>query len=151
HPHGPGDAKHQKAKPDKHDATPWKVGMKAPVVVTVLPDDKDNLECISKDEVDGKHCALEAKDTPWSKGDSTDDKTLLRPYATTGKRRLIAAGFWSQMKEPYPEKRFNAKCTFVIEGKLEKPQVRFRKTMEFKEAKEAWFAGTLTDCQIVGP
>ncbi len=119
-----------------------------PVTITVLREDTENLICAAKDEIEGQHCAFENKDTPWSKDDGKDDKVVLRPYATTGQRRLIAAGLWSQLPDPLPEKRFAVKCTFAIQGKLEHPWVKFRKTMEFKEVKEAWFAGALTDCTI---
>ncbi|HVY45675.1 MAG TPA: hypothetical protein VHB21_07340 [Minicystis sp.] len=131
------------------DATPWKVGTKVPVVVTVLPDDTDNLECISKQELNGKHCAYEAKGTAWSKGDS-DDKTLLRPYATTGRRRLVASGFWSQIPKPLPEKRFLARCTFDIQGKISELSVHFKKAADFHDVKD-WFAGELTDCTVITP
>jgi hypothetical protein len=139
----------QKKKGPKKDTTPWNVGDKMPVVITVVGEDTENLVCAAKEEIGGKHCAFENKDTPWSKDDSTDDKILLRPFATTGQRRLIAAGFWSQLPTPLPTQRFSVKCTFAIEGKLDHPWVKFKKTMEFKEVKEAWFGGTLTDCSIV--
>jgi hypothetical protein len=137
-----------KAAPEP--ASDWAVGEKVDVTITLLPTDAEHLECASPTEVAKRHCAFESKETAWSKGPVDDDKTLLRPYATTGRKRLIAAGLWSEpaLKGTLPTKRFAVNCTFQIEGKLEKPAVRFKKGTPFKDVKDAWFTGLLSDCSM---
>src|SRR5262249_51403800 len=110
---------------------PWQIGQKVPVNITVIAEDNENLECAYPSDDKGKHCAYESKDTVWSKGDNKDDKTLLRPYSTTSRQKLLAAGLWSQLTPPFPTKRFTVKCTFEIDAKLEKPLVRFSKGRDF--------------------
>lgn len=133
------------AKPTK----PWKVGEKVEVRLTVLPTDAENLACASEQEIAGKHCAFKTTTTPRDDA-STDDKILLKPYATTGKERLIAAGLWSDpgLRGKLPAQRFTVQCTFSIEGSIKAPGVRWGKTSPWRDMKNDWFAGTLSGCEI---
>jgi hypothetical protein len=133
------------AKPTK----PWKVGEKVEVRITVLPTDGENLACASEQEIAGKHCAFKTTTTPRDDA-SADDKILLKPYSTTGKERLIAAGLWSDpgLRGKLPSSRFTVQCTFSIEGSIKAPGVRWGKTSPWRDMKNDWFAGTLSGCEI---
>jgi hypothetical protein len=133
------------AKPSK----PWKVGEKVDVALTVLPTDGESLACASEQEITGKHCAFKTTTTPREDA-SADDKILLKPYSTTGKERIIAAGLWSDpgMRGKLPAARFTVRCAFSIEGSIKAPGVRWGKTSPWRDMKNDWFAGTLSGCEI---
>lgn len=130
----------------------WKVGDVVDVEITLVAGDGKNLACAALDEVEGRHCAFEAADKPWSKSpDQSDDKTL-RPYTTVEKQQLAAAGLWGQpvMQGKLPNERFTVACKFKVEGKLVKPMVRWSSTGPFADAGPTWPAGMLSDCKIAG-
>ncbi|HEY4121559.1 MAG TPA: hypothetical protein VGM56_27025 [Byssovorax sp.] len=59
-------AQQRRRGPGKQREPAWTIGQKVPVSLTVLADDAENLECVSPTEIDGMHCAWEAKGKPWS-------------------------------------------------------------------------------------
>ena len=110
----------------------WRVGDEVDVELTVLAADAKNLACASAEEVSGRHCAFEAQSKPWSKGgDAADDKRILKPYTTTDRVQLTAAGLWSDPAltgGKLPPTRFSVKCKYKVEGNLAKPSVRWQAT-----------------------
>jgi hypothetical protein len=136
------------------DAPPkpkWKTGETVDVEITLVKNDKQDLACSSTDEIAGKHCAFEANNKPWSKGDNTDDKKVLRPYTTTEHIQFTAAGLWSDpalAPDKLPAMRFSVKCKYKVEGTVKSLGVRWEQTGQWFPNSE-WFAGGVSDCKIL--
>ena len=136
------------------DAPPrpkWKSGETVDVEITLVKNDKQDLACSSTDEIAGKHCAFETNSKPWSKGDNTDDKKVLRPYTTTEHIQFTAAGLWSDpalAPDKLPAMRFSVKCKYKVEGTLKSLGVRWEQTGQWFQNTE-WFAGSVSDCKII--
>jgi len=131
----------------------WKVGETTQVEITLVSGDRADVACASTAEVAGKHCAFEAPGKAWSRGSSADDKTLLRPYTTVDQVNLTAAGLWSEpalAPDKLPTKRFTVKCTYEVEGTLDKLGVRWRDGEQFFPNSE-WYAGSVSDCKVAPP
>lgn len=131
----------------------WSVGDVVDVQLPLVKSDRIELGCSSLDEVAGKHCAFEAPDKAWSKGENNDDKKLLKPYTTTDRAQFTAAGLWSEPAlalEPLPRARFTVKCRYKVEGMLKTAAVRWERTGQWYRANN-WYAGTLSDCKVVPP
>jgi hypothetical protein len=130
----------------------WAVGKEVPVDITLVAADKANLACASTQAIKGKHCAFEAPTKKWSKGGGTDDASVLRPYTTLDRRNLLLAGLWSDkaLSGTLPRERFSVKCTFVIEGQLKKPHVRWEANGQWLPNDADWFAGSVKGCSLVG-
>lgn len=148
----PGD---EAAEAPAREAAPkrsqtWAVGERIDVDITVLPNDAENLACASTQEVAGRHCGFESPTTVWSKGGDASADALLRPYATTGRARLLAGGLWTSpaIAAQKGTKRFVARCRYTIEGKVQAPQVRWAKDGPWREMKGEWFTGHLADCTV---
>ena len=129
----------------------WRAGETVTVDITLIAADAKNLACSSADEVAGKHCAFEPGGKPWSKGPAGDDKTTLRPYTTSDRKELLAAGLWSDpvLSGTLPSARFDVRCRFQVEGTIKKPGIRWVATAPFSETPGDWFAGTLSGCKLV--
>jgi len=137
------------------DATPapkWNVGQTIDTEVTLVPSDSKDLACASADEISGRHCQYEAQAKPWSKGSDPDEK-ILKPYTTTDRIQFLAAGLWDQpaLKGKLPNTRFSVKCKYKVEGKLKKPSIRWAADGQWFERADDWYAGSVNDCQLVGP
>lgn len=129
----------------------WAVGQSPEVEITLVKNDKQDLACSSPDEVAGLHCAFEANNKPWSKGDNADDKKVLRPYTTTEHIQFTAAGLWSDpalAPDKLPATRFSVKCKYKVEGNLKTLGVRWEQTGQWF-ANGDWYAGSVSDCKIV--
>lgn len=126
----------------------WKVGDTVDVELTLVSTDKSDLACASGTEVGGKHCAFESQNKPWSKGNTTDDKTL-KPYATVERVNLLAAGVWSQpvLEKEMPKSRFSLKCKYAVEGKMPRADVRWREGEGWAGVNE-WYVGAVSDCKV---
>jgi hypothetical protein len=128
----------------------WKAGDTPEVEITLVRNDKQELSCASADEMGGKHCAFEAMNKPWSKGDSADDKKLLKPYTTTDRVQFVAAGVWSEpalAPDKIPATRFSLKCKLKVEGTLKSVAVRWESTGQWFPGTD-WYAGSVSDCKI---
>lgn len=124
------------------------VGKKIPVVLTLKPQDKGDLYCASKLEVEGKRCAFEASTVPRAKAE--DEPTTLIPFSTTDRRQILAAGLWDSpalAPDKLPRDRFSVACSFNVEGKVTSPEIKWGKA-DWRQTKDDWFAGTLTDCKL---
>jgi hypothetical protein len=129
----------------------WTSGQSVDVEITLVKNDKQDLACSSPDEINSKHCAFEANSKPWSKGDNTDDKKVLRPYTTTEHLQFAAAGIWSDpalAPDKLPATRFSVKCKYKVEGTLKSLGVRWEQTGQWFPNNE-WFAGSVSDCKII--
>jgi hypothetical protein len=129
----------------------WAKGQKVDVEITLVHTDQQDLACASSDELAGKHCAFESKGKPWTKSDSKDDKTVLRPYTTTDRIQFLAAGLWTDAgttKAPLPRTRFTVKCKLTVDGSLRKPAVRWASDGPWYDQGGDWFAGSVSDCNI---
>jgi hypothetical protein len=128
----------------------WSVGQTVDVEITLVKSDKNDLACSSTEEVGGKHCAFEAMNKPWSKGSTTDDKALLKPYTTTDRIQFTAAGVWSDpaLATSIPPSRFSLKCKYKVEGTLKNLAVRWDPAGQWFPQNE-WFAGSVSDCKVV--
>lgn len=130
----------------------WNVGQTLDLDVTLVPSDSRNLACAAGDEIAGRHCAFEAAGKPWSKGESGDDKTLLRPYTTTTGVQFYGAGLWSDpalapASLPKDDARFSVHCKYKVEGSIKKGQVRWNMTGQWLDWPEH-YTGTLSDCKM---
>jgi hypothetical protein len=142
----------ERGKPAKEAAVAqqnWSVGQEIPVEITVLPEDRENLACASVEEAAGRHCAFENTTTPRD-GGADDDAHILKPYATTGRQRFLAAGLWDQIKDKIPSKRFSVKCKYKVEAKIKAPAIRWSKSGPWRELKGDWFAGSVSGCTVAG-
>jgi hypothetical protein len=140
-----GEPSQQAAKPK------WKTGEVADVEITLVSTDRQDLACASTDEIAGKHCAFEAVGKPWSKGASSDDKTLLKPYTTVDGVQFTAAGLWSDASlgpGKLPPARFSVKCKYKVDGTLHSVGVRWHDGEQFFPNNE-WYAGSVSDCKLV--
>jgi hypothetical protein len=129
----------------------WRIGDDVDVEITLVAADKRNLACAATADVGGKHCAFETPTTPRA-GDA-EDRMTLRPYTTTDRRQILAAGLWSDagLTGALPSSRFSVRCTFTVESVVQKPAVRWSAAGSFQEADADWHAGTVKACALVQP
>jgi hypothetical protein len=139
----------------REDTTPpkWTVGQVLDLDVTLVPSDARNLTCATAEEIASRHCAFESEGKPWTKGDVTDDKTLLRPYTTTNGIQFFGAGLWSDAGMspsilPADEARFTARCKYKVEGFIKRGKVRWAPGGPWFEWNDPHAAGTLSDCKV---
>ena len=135
---------------DKPPPTPkWNVGQTVDVEITVVPTDRQDLACASKEQIEGRHCQFEERNRPMKPGDP-DDK-ILKPYTTTDRVQFLAAGLWDQptLKAKLPSTRFSVKCKYKVEGKLPKPWIRWAADGQWFERVDEWYAGPVQDCVLV--
>jgi hypothetical protein len=129
----------------------WTPGQTVDLEITLVRNDRQELACAATDEIAGKHCAFEAPNKPWSKGDNNDDKKLLKPYTTTDRVQFTAAGLWSEpalAPDKLPATRFNVKCKYKVDGLLKNLGVRWEQSGQWFPNNE-WYAGSVSDCKIV--
>ena len=131
-------------------APKWKVGDSPDLELTLVADDKKNLACAAPDEIGGAHCAFEAQAKPWSKGDSADDKKLLKPYTTVDHVQILAAGVWSDpaLAGTLPTTRFSVKCKYKVEGKMKAASMRWASDGPWYESKDI-YSGSISGCKLV--
>jgi len=127
----------------------WKVGDKVDVEITLVAGDKRELSCASSEEVAGRHCGFEAPNKPWTKGDNTDDKKLLRPYTSTDNAQFVAAGLWSEptLAGNLPVTRFSVKCKYTVEGKIKAPTFHWESGWE-GQPRGDMLAGVVSECKL---
>lgn len=127
----------------------WKVGQTVDIEITLVANDKRELSCASSEEVNGRHCAFEAPNKPWSKDPSQDDKKTFRPYTSTDNMQFVAAGLWSEpsLATSLPAARFSVKCKYTVEGKLNAPTFHWESGWEGQPRGEM-FAGVVSGCVV---
>jgi serine/threonine-protein kinase len=133
------------------ESTRWAVGQVVELDVTLRPTDRGGLSCASSEEVAGKHCEFDAPDKPSAKGNSDDDKKVLKAYSVPNSpTRILAAGLWTDpgMSGTLPEQRFTVRCKFLLEGKVNNPSVRWDPKGPWRDMKSPWFVATTSSCTI---
>jgi hypothetical protein len=132
----------------------WTIGDEVEVEITLVAADRRNLACAAPNEVAGKRCAFETvpEEKRSDRGDH-DEAVLLRPYTTTDRRSLLAAGLWNEsaLAGSLPKERFSVRCTFSIEGAVPNPSVRWSANGTFIPSEEEWHAGRVEGCALVAP
>jgi hypothetical protein len=129
----------------------WSAGQIVDVEITLVKNDKVDLACSAPDEIAGRHCAFEANNKAWSKGDNSDDKKLFKPYTTTEHLQFVAAGLWSEpalAPDKIPATRFTVRCKYKVEGTLKSVGVRWEQTGQFFTNSD-WFAGSVSGCSVL--
>ena len=132
-------------------ATPkWKDGQQVDVELTLVPSDAKDLACGSTDEIAGRHCEYEDRAKRWSKSSNDPDEKILKPYTTTDRIQLLAAGVWDQpaLTGKLPNTRFSVKCKFKVDGRIKKPLVRWQSDGTWFDQTTEWYAGGVSDCAI---
>lgn len=133
----------------KPGAPKWKLGETVTIVLTLDPKDDDNLACASDANIGGKRCEFKSP-TEKTEG-KLDDASMLKPYKTTADEPLLAAGVWSSpdiAKGKRPNGRFNYKCQFKVEAKVQRPMVRWNAAGQFGDQEVDWFAGSVSGCTV---
>jgi hypothetical protein len=129
----------------------WKVGDVNEVEITLVRSDRQDLACAANDEINGKHCAFEAQNKPWSKGgDPNDDRTIFKPYTTMDRVQFVGAGLWvdpGMAPDKLPATRFQVKCKYKVEGSIKNVGVRWEQTGQWYQQPD-WYAGSLSDCKL---
>jgi len=127
----------------------WKQGQTVDVEITLVASDKRELSCAASGEIAGRHCAFEAPNKPWTKGDNTDDTKVLRPYTSTDNMQFVGAGLWSAptLAGNLPTTRFSVKCKYTVEGKIKSPTFHWESGWEGQPRGEM-LAGLLSDCKL---
>jgi len=130
-------------------APKWKTGETADIDITLVADDKKNLACAAPDEIGGAHCAFEAQAKPWSKGDSADDKKLLKPYTTVDHVQVLASGLWTDpaLTGTLPAARFSVKCKYKVEGKVKATSIRWASDGPWYDSKDV-YTGSISGCKL---
>ena len=128
----------------------WDAGDVVDVEITLVSADAKNLACAASEAVAGRHCAFETTTKPWSAG-ASDDNTTLRPYTTTHRAAMLAAGLWSQpaLEGKLPTGRFSVKCKYAIEGKLMNPSIRWASAGPWLDQTKGWTSGVVSGCQLI--
>lgn len=131
-------------------APKWKTGETVDLDLTLIADDKKNLACATTDEIGGAHCAFEAQAKPWSKGDSADDKKLLKPYTTVDHVQILASGVWSDpaLTGTLPTARFSVKCKYKVDGKVKAASIRWASDGPWYDSKDL-YAGSISGCKVI--
>jgi hypothetical protein len=134
----------------ERNAPKWRKGQKVQLNITLDPRDDMKLACASKTVIEGKRCEFEAKNQKYA--GALEDKALLRPYTTTDGVQFLAAGLWSHPdldKGKRPRERFTVACTFVVDGSVASPAIRWDPAGAWNEKNQSWFAGSVTECKVV--
>lgn len=149
-------------RPPKRASTPkLEPGMTIDVAITLVATDAKALACASTEVVAGRHCAFEAKGTPWSRAeDRPDAEAVLAPYKTTDDQLLLIPGLFAQpalqerLRYDPPvvgmeHLRFVAHCKLAVEGKMSKLEARWAMPPkgEWFPLTNAW-TGTVSDCKV---
>lgn len=138
--------------PQPSNAPKWAPGQQVDVEVTLVASDQKDLSCAAPEEINGRHCAFEAQNKPWSKGDNNDDKKLLKPYTTVDRVQFLAAGLWSDpgmAANKLPGTRFSVKCKYTVEGKVKNSAVRWNETGQWYPRNDELYTGSLSGCKLM--
>ena len=126
----------------KQDRTPWEVGNRAKVALTLITMDYGRLNCASKQTFGDAHCRYVDKRHAWPQSLPTagaNQRDLIQPYRTLiGNRLLLVVGLWNEpaialrLHRESPagmiEKdltRFVADCEVQFVGVMSKPNLQW--------------------------
>lgn len=125
--------------------------------ITLLTSDRADVDCAAAAGVDPYHCGFTDENLAW-KG---DEQNKLKPFYTTDRHLYLVPGLFLQpaLQERYkaepPEKprdqlkRFTAKCTLKIVGKVSGVRVRWLATGAWSNPEDVEVA-TPSNCKVEG-
>lgn len=125
--------------------------------ITLVTSDAKDLDCVAAAGIDKYRCAFSDDNTPAT----VDEKDKLRPYKTTEGHSYLIPGLFlepavqARYKSEPPDKprdllkRFTAKCTLKILGKVGGVKTRYLTNSAWGPAEEVE-AAAASDCKIEG-
>jgi hypothetical protein len=125
--------------------------------ITLVTSDARDLDCVAAAGIDKYRCGFSDDTTPAT----VEEKNKLRPYKTTEGHSYLIPGLFlepavqARYKSEPPDKprdllkRFTAKCTLKILGKVGGVKTRYLSTSGWGPAEEVE-AATASDCKIEG-
>lgn len=127
----------------------WYAGGTRTVEITLVREDKTNLDCASNVVLEGLHCAYQADERPFAPA-GTLEPVRLRPYNTVDNVLFLGAGLWSSpgLPDTLPAERFTVTCNFRMVSTLKSVATRWSAGSTFSPSKNAIPAGVLSDCVI---
>ena len=127
----------------------WYVGGTRTIEITLVREDKQNLDCASDVVLEGLHCAYGANQQPFQSKEAPDP-VRLRPYNTADNVLFLGAGLWSSpgLAGQLPSERFTVTCNYRMVSTLKSVALRWTAGGTFSPVKSAAPAGVLSDCVI---
>jgi len=127
----------------------WYTGGTRTVEITLVREDKENLDCASDVVIEGLHCAYRADQQPFDPG-GTIEPVRLRPYNTVDNVPFLGAGLWSSpgLPDSLPSERFTVTCNYRMLSTLKSVTMRWAAGSAFTPQKNVVPAGLLSDCVI---
>ena len=126
--------------------------------ITLVTSDRSDVDCSAAGTVESYRCGFTDENMPW-KG---DEKNKLKPFYTVDRHLYLVSGLFMQpsLQERYksepPEgksrdalKRFTAKCSLKIAGKLSGVRGRWLSTGAWSNPESVDVA-TVIDCKVEG-
>ncbi len=126
--------------------------------ITLITSDRADVDCSAATAVEPYHCGFTDENMAW-KG---DEQNKLKPFYTVDRHLYLIPGLFTQpaLQERYksepPEgkardslKRFTAKCSLKIAGKLGGVKVRWLATGAWSNPEEVEVA-TVVECKVEG-
>ena len=125
--------------------------------ITLITSDRTDVDCSAATGVEPYRCGFSDENMPWH----GDEKNKLKPFYTTDRHLYLIPGLFLQpalearFKAEPPDKprdllkRFTAKCTLKIAGKVGGVRVRWMSTGAWSNPEEVEVA-TVVDCKVEG-
>jgi hypothetical protein len=130
------------------NAEGWFKGATRSIEVTLVREDRQNLDCASDVVLEGLHCGYRANLDPFDTGGTTE--RVLHPYNTADNVLFLGAGLWDSpaLAGPLPKERFTVVCNYRMVGAIKSVSLRWTTNGVFEPAKAAVPAGVVSDCVI---
>jgi hypothetical protein len=138
--------------------TPNSIGDTVSADITLITSDRADVDCSAAGAVEPYHCGFTDENMTW-KG---EEKNKLKPFYTVDRHLYLVPGLFEQsaLQERYksepPEgkardslKRFTAKCSLKVVGKIGGVKVRWLGTGTWSNPEEVEVA-TVIDCKVEG-
>jgi hypothetical protein len=127
----------------------WYAGGTRTIEITLVREDRQNLDCASDVALAGLHCAYRANQQPFEANEAPDP-VRLRPYNTADNVLFLGAGLWSSagLAGQLPSERFTVTCNYRMVSTLKSVMLRWAASGAFSPVKSAVPAGVLSDCVI---
>ncbi len=127
----------------------WYAGGTRSIEITLVREDRQNLDCASDVVIEGLHCAYRADLQPFEPG-GTEESVRLRPYSTVDQVTFLGAGLWISpgLAGPLPRERFTVTCNYHMLSTLKSVTMRWAAGGAFTPGKSAVPVGVLSGCVI---
>jgi hypothetical protein len=125
--------------------------------ITLISSDRADVDCAAASGIDKYRCGFSDENMPWH----GDEQNMLKPYYTTDRHLYLVPGLFLQpaladrFKSEPPNKprdqlkRFTAKCSLKILGKVGGTRVRWLSTGAWSNPEEVEVA-IPSDCKVDG-